>query len=104
MPRSVELIFCGLVFWIYCEKGAPHHLKQVEVAFKRHRKGLYDIETGECYPNTENTLDPEERAKAQEIIRRYRQKLLKDWHTLQAGQGINNLKLTEKDFYRGNGK
>ncbi len=46
MPRSIELIFCSLVFWIYDENGAPLTISMLKLPLKENAKPYSILKQG----------------------------------------------------------
>ena len=82
MPKSIRLLYCGLVINVYSEEGAPHHMLHVEVAKEggREYKANFAIQSCELLSGKLESSKQEEMIR--EIIATYRQKLLNDWRGL----------------------
>jgi len=81
--------FLGIVFFIYCEKGAPHHLKHFRAMYGNYRAN-YDIETG-CRING-NMPSRQERI-INEALRKYKDDFLKCWDMLNQENSVTPPKI-----------
>lgn len=78
MPKAGEI--CGILFFIFREIGAPHHLPHVLVKYGEY-KGNFAIETGE---QLNGRLFPARQSKTiQKVLVLHKEELLKFWHNLQ---------------------
>lgn len=77
MPNVGEI--CGIVFFIFSEMGAPHHLPHVTVKYGNY-KANYDIENGRRLVGSSFPVAQERLIRR--VLRNHKKELMECWNKL----------------------